>query len=30
VDLRPLACWTCGFESCRWHGYPSVVLCVDR
>ena len=30
VDLRPLACWDCGFESCRGHGclyVVSVVCC---
>ena len=21
MGLRPLACWGCGFESCRGHGY---------
>ena len=26
--LRPLACWDCGFESHRWHGYLSVVSVV--
>jgi len=25
VGLRPLACWDCRFESCREHGYLSVV-----
>jgi hypothetical protein len=25
VGLRPLACWVCGFESHRGHGYLSVV-----
>jgi len=25
VDLRPLACWNCGFESCREHRCISVL-----
>jgi hypothetical protein len=25
VLLRPLACWDCGFESCRGHGCLSLV-----
>jgi len=28
VDLRPLACWDCGFESRRRHGYLSLVSAV--
>ena len=28
VGLRPLACWDCGFESHRGHGYLSVVSVV--
>ena len=28
VGLRPLACWDCGFESHRGHGYRSVVSVV--
>ena len=28
VGLRPLACWGCGFESHRRHGYLSVVSVV--
>ena len=28
VGLRPLACWDCGFESCRGHGCLSVVSVV--
>ena len=30
VGLWPLACWDCGFESRRWHGFLpvlSVVCC---
>jgi len=27
VGLWPLACWDCGFESCRGHGYLSLVNC---
>jgi hypothetical protein len=27
VDLPPLACWYCGFESRLRHGYLSVVEC---
>ena len=27
-DLRLLACWDCGFESCQWHGYLSLVSVV--
>jgi len=30
VDLRPLACWDCGFESRRGHGFVCVLLCVVR
>jgi len=25
LDLRPLACWDCGFGAHRWHGCLSVV-----
>ena len=28
MGLRPLACWDCGFESCRGHGCLSVVSVV--
>jgi spore coat polysaccharide biosynthesis protein SpsF (cytidylyltransferase family) len=28
VGLRPLAFWDCGFESCRGHGYLSLVSVV--
>jgi hypothetical protein len=28
VGLRPLTCWDCDFESCRGHGYLSVVSVV--
>ena len=28
MDLRPLACWDCGFESRRGNGYLSVVSVV--
>jgi len=28
VGLRPLACWDCGFEYRRGHGYVSVVSVV--
>jgi len=29
AGLRPLACWECGFESCRGHGCLSVVSVVS-
>ena len=28
MGLRPLACWDCGFETCRGHGYLSLVSVV--
>ena len=28
MDLRPLACWDCGFESCRGQGCLSLVIVV--
>jgi len=28
LGLRPLACWYCGSESCRGHGYLSLVSVV--
>jgi len=28
VGLRPLACWDCGFESPRGHGFLSLVIVV--
>jgi hypothetical protein len=28
VGLRPLACWDCGFETCKGHGCLSVVSVV--
>jgi hypothetical protein len=28
VDLRPLACWDCGFDTRRGHGWLSVVSVV--
>ena len=28
VSLWPLACWDCGFESCRGHGYLCCVVYV--
>jgi len=28
VGLQPLSCWGCGFESRRWHGWPSLIFVV--